>query len=729
MALAILKLIAWENGNARFRMDTGTNAYYHVKMGKGVRRNGGIDWVDDVFFSTPIAKSEAGGNLLNSSQEISVPVPKFDEGKAYVQLFSCKTPQGKSPAFSRIVTMPKGYDVVPPADFALPFSMRAVMNTRPSFQPPRKIACRTHREVYAQQASLDELLAGVVKMAAPVVLDLLKGTQNGASPNASGGSASTSGNTGQANVLTQLLGFLLGSLSNGAGKALGQSQSLGSASAAANRFLALNSAPYSQPFIFGVDDALLASLAGPLLQILPQLMNATNDHQLKMEQADNKFITDILSDENRTQLLEQLLQLQQQNAGATQPTSPIAANPLIQLLQQLPATPPPTTVTQPPPVVSPSVIKPTIPPTQTVTPPAQTTLPTTLPVVAKGQSQVTPASASNLSSKVVLSFVAADPVLWNGTPRALFAQNQNVQLKIRLNVAEPVPKTPLPKAIVTLVFKKASDAAVLFEKTFKEKNILPNAEMSFRFAPEELVRLPVNTPLAVFAELRWLAAKTGKEYKAVGSTDIVLVSTSFVKSQGLAHSPMERELTDMKQFRAFWNKVWEAPTLDAASGSREDRKTRWELNANMKYSVLLSAAHKSNGLMETKILRGEVDEESTFDRTEGRMKAGIELSIAELNKLLPLWNGEQALDAEKLGAFQTEALARENAGEFLFNLKLKGRAGERGMVWVVPTFKLFEFTLNTVSATNEVGQVTAVSEERVRFPLPVSARVLGLKSE
>jgi hypothetical protein len=51
------------------------------------------------------------------------------------------------------------------------------------------------------------------------------------------------------------------------------------------------------------------------------------------------------------------------------------------------------------------------------------------------------------------------------------------------------------------------------------------------------------------------------------------------------------------------------------------------------------------------------------------------------------------------------------------------------MVWVIPTFKLFEFTLNTVSATNEAGQVTAVGEEKVRFPLPVSARVLGLKSK
>jgi len=372
----------------------------------------------------------------------------------------------------------------------------------------------------------------------------------------------------------------------------------------------------------------------------------------------------------------------------------------------------------------------TTPPGKVVTPPIQTTTPPTVPpALTKSLSRQPARFASSLSSKVVLSFVTAEPIAWNGTPKVLFAQNQNVQFKVRMNVAEPAPKTPLPKAIVTLVFKKASDAAVLFEKTFKEKNVLPNADIAFRVSPEELARMPINTPLTVFAEMRWLTPKTGKEYKAVGSTEIVLVGTSFVKSQGLAHSAAERELTDMKQYRAFWNKVWEAPVLDAANGSREDRKTRWGLNVNMKYSVLLSAAHESNGLMETKILRGEEDSESIFDRTEGRMKAGIELSITELNKLLPLWSGEQTLDAEKLSAFQTEAFARNNAGEFIFNPKLKGRAGERGMVWVVPTFKLFEFTLNTVSATNETGQVTAVGEEKIRFPLPVSARIIGLKSD
>jgi hypothetical protein len=111
------------------------------------------------------------------------------------------------------------------------------------------------------------------------------------------------------------------------------------------------------------------------------------------------------------------------------------------------------------------------------------------------------------------------------------------------------------------------------------------------------------------------------------------------------------------------------------------------------------------------------------------MKAGIELSIAELNKLLPLWDGAPALEPDKLEAFTTDTFAKNNAAEFIYNFKLKGRAGERGMIWVVPIFKLFDCTLNTIQKTDDTGQVVALAEEKVRFPAPVSARVIGLKSQ
>src|SRR5262249_44523439 len=147
------------------------------------------------------------------------------------------------------------------------------------------------------------------------------------------------------------------------------------------------------------------------------------------------------------------------------------------------------------------------------------------------------------------------------------------------------------------------------------------------------------------AEIRWLTPTTRNERKSLGSTEVVLLNEFFLKEQGAAVSP-EKELTDMKLFRPFWNKVWESPVLDSANNQGDAKKYLWELDVNGKYSVLLSPNQPSNGLMETRLMRGPIDRDSMTERIDGRMKAGIELSMAELNKLCPLWDGAQALDAE-----------------------------------------------------------------------------------
>jgi hypothetical protein len=709
MALAILELLEFDNTNVRFQIDTGTNRYYQLKIGHSVERKHGIDWVEEIFFTTPIAVNEAGGSLLNSSKEISVPASRFGQGKVHVQLFSFKTAEGKAPAFSRVVRVPLGVGLPSgtPADFAPSFSMSTSMNTTDSFQPPRTIPCRTYREVYSQQASLEDLLSGIIKIAAPAVISLLGGAQGDTKKNGSSGGGVA--NAGQADLLAQLLKTILGSVQGATGSTVSKQQSLAGPTAHENRFLAAGHDQFSRPFIFGIDDALLGTMIGPMLQVLPQLMNSVNQKRVQMKQADNKLITDILSEVNRRMLLTQLLQAQQQKQQApsdSQSGDGADLEQLMKLLQQVPA----ATPQQPGAAAA-------TPPTP---PPAAT-------AVAKSLSYDA-SPPSNLSSRAVVSFVTADPVPWNGMQKLLMAKGQELKLNLRLNVSEPVPKTPLPKAILKIIFKDGANQSVLYEKTFKQKDVVPNSVMTFSCSQGEVSHLPINKCIAVLAEMRWLSSKTGKEYKALGSSEIVLVNKYFMKEQGNVVSP-EQELTDIKKFRPFWNKIWESPSLDTGGKGDGDKKYLWELNVGAKYSVLLSAEHEANGLMQTKTLRGEADEESLSEKTEGRMKAGIELSIAELNKLIPLWNGEPALDREKLEAFGTEAFVKNNAAEFVYNLKLKGRAAERGMVWVVPIFKLYEFTLNTISKTDDAGQVVAVSEEKVRFPLPVSARVIGLKSQ
>lgn len=484
MALAILQLLAFEKGDVRFNIDTGTNRYYQLKIGRSSQHKYGIDWVDEVFFSTHVSINDRGGNLLNSSKDISIPINNFNKGNAYVQLFSFKTAEGKSPAFSRVVKVPMGFGVpvreptnfVP--SFSIPESMKTTEPFNPPFKPPRKIPCRTYSDVYAHQASLEDLLAGIINLAAPTILNLRNGVQNLSRQNEPSRPIVSNGTMAPANLLTLLLNTILGSVSGTAGSSTSQQQSLNGSSVYDNRFLNIQNSQFSRPFIFGIDDALLGTLIGPVVQLLPQLLNAANQRRVQMKQADNKLVTDILSEVNRRMLLEQLLQAQRQGPVGEQPGNAADLNQLIQLLQQMPAA-------QQQGATGTSFQPAAIPVTKSLT-------------LEAGYS-------STLSSKAVVSFVTAEPVPWNGMQKVLFAKNQGLQLKVQLNVTDPVPKTPLPKAILKIIFKDSSNQSIYYEKTFKQKDVSPNSVMTLPFSQNELSHLPVNRTIGLFAEVRWLS--------------------------------------------------------------------------------------------------------------------------------------------------------------------------------------------------------------------------------
>jgi len=215
---------------------------------------------------------------------------------------------------------------------------------------------------------------------------------------------------------------------------------------------------------------------------------------------------------------------------------------------------------------------------------------------------------------------------------------------------------------------------------------------------------------------------------ATGSTDIVLADKYFVRERGATLGD-EREPTDMSRYRPFWNKIWEAPALDAVNRAGGGRpKSLWQLDVNARYLVLLSAQEHDNGVMETRLNAAPSDPDDIRLTTTGRLKGGIELSFDEVNKLAELFSGQTPLDADRLAALRSHAVAHAESGEFIASIKLKGRANERGMIWVVPVFRQAEITLSAVQKTDDSGQVVAVTNETVRYPVPVAARVLGLRS-
>lgn len=704
MALAILQLSDFNRDTVRFSIDTGTNRFYQLRIGRSTQQANGMAWVDDVVYTSPIQASNDAGNLFHGAREVALSARHLPDGDCYAQLFSFKDKDGRSTTFSDVLPLTGGFSLPAPSSTPSvqqrnPYDRKRVapMSLTTDFARPRQLACSTAAERYARATSIEDVLGTVIKLATPLVSQLLGSA--GAGPNA--GASNTAPNGALANVLAVLLQTIMGNPGS-APVATAKSLSLDSAKLG-NRF---TTDQFSRPFIFGIDDALIGTLAGPILQLLPQLMNSANQRKIQMKQADDKLISDILSDVNRRMLLQQLANAQPA-AGADAPD--VAK--LMEMLQNAAAAAPaasPAAGAAPAPAVSPAA------------PPAAK-------AVAKSLSMSGTDSGPQLSSRAVVDIIVGDLLPWHDTPHALFLKGRALKLNLKLTVGEPVPKAALPKAIIRLVFKNKSDGTIAFEKTFKQKNLAANSPFTLDFTAVELTPVPVDTVMDVVAELRWLTPATGVEYKALGSREMVFVNKTYFKSQA---SPLanELELTDMTRYRPFWNKVWESPVLDALSSSRDSKKYSWEVDLNAKYSVLLSSDHDANGLMDTKILKAAPEPDALSDITAGRMKAGIELSIAELNKLLPQWPGHTPLDSDHLQALRTAQFASSNVAESVSRIKFKGQAGERGMVWVVPVFNLVPCTFSTASKIDDSGQITGLQDEVLGFPLPVASRVLSLKS-
>jgi len=716
MALAWLNLLDVGRDGLRVAIDTGTSRYYQFKVGRARSTREGIDWLDGVYLTTPIKANEAGGSLLPATREVTLPASRFAPGDSYIQLVTYKAADGSGPAFSNVAVVPGPPELrgrlarrdvpdyaMPPMTPTLPMSVSRSMSAAGSdpttFQSPRKIPCVESPDSLAHETSIEDVLGTIIKVAAPVVLKML-GTDGAAGGGSGGGNGSDSSPV--ASVASFLLKTLLGGLQPAATAPASSppatdppketTKSLsGTMTLAENRFLAAKRTNWSRPFIFGVDDALIGMLAGPLLNVLPQLMNAANQQRLQTQAADSKLASDALTQVNQRLLMQQLLAAQQKAQGDQ-------AAQLAALQAQLQAL------------------------ADAADKPKAQSLALSTAAPAPSAPTATP------STRATLAFVAGAPLPFNGKPHLVFTRNQDAVLKVRFAVGDPAPAKPLPRAILALTLKGTHHPADWVKVEARLTNVAANSEQTITVTRADLAKLPTNRRIAVIAELRW-PGSSGAAHCATGSTDIVLADKYFLCERG-ATVGEERELTDMGRYRPFWNKIWEAPTLGATNRpGNDDAWTKWELDVTARYLVLLSPRESANGVMETRLNAAPSDPDSIRLTTSGRLKAGIELSFDEVNKLGGLFDGQTPLDADRLAALRSHTTAHAESGEFVANIKLKGRAKERGLVWVVPVFRLAEFTLSAVQKISDSGQVASVANETVRYPIPVAARVLGLRSQ
>jgi hypothetical protein len=718
-------------------VDTGTSTHYRIHLGKEVRREDGFTLLDGPYWSSPLRVNPRAGRHVDTRIRTVLDAALVTEPGTLVQLETCRGSDGHGPAWSRPLGLPGFVPTRLPAGGPMtsartatypPVSMAASTSVVRTVSPlaPRMVPVSSAMDVFSRPASIGDLIAQVVQAAAPIALKLLD--QNTPAP---GTPAATADPTGS--VLTDLLRTVLGALARtpaGAAavtppapvpppaadaknppadpKPPAGATSAGATSAPAsvavrpveNRFW-----PYSGPMIFGIDDALIGTLAGPIIsnvvgpfvQALPQLLNAVNQQKLARRALTDQQVKDLLSQVDRTMLMQQLISAQNQpvNPGVT-PAAPADAAPTI-----TPATLDALTALL---AATPTAAAPTGTPAAAISKPA---------------SIDAPARPTPVASKAVLSMVTGPATTWLGSPQVVFSRAQAPTFRFRLDVGTGGPTSPLPRAILELCIREPGGAHTLVHRSERLTGIVPGTLVTVTLTSQEATALPADSPLEVLACLRWRGSRS--TYQATSAQPIVMGSAVLVRDRGDIVGD-QVELADMGRFRAFWNKVWASATPDASK--------MWGLDVAMRYSVVTTTSDRGNGLMEAKLQQppgGQPDDQLRVT-TSGRLKSGLEVSIAELNKLLPLWPGEQPLAADELAAFGATGWLAGTGGDLVTQVKLDGKRGTSGQLWVVPVPRLRAHTLSRIADVDPSGQVVSTTDRTVHFPVVESVRVLGLCS-
>lgn len=673
MALALLDLVDFDEAGYDLAVDTGTNSQYEIRLGNEIGQRAGLPFVDGVFQTLPLRRAEGVGDPLAPPETVRIAVPQH-RGALFAQLFTWK-PGRRSPAFSAVVELPR----LGPAKRLR--RARHVLASSLSLEVPamNALANRSVRAIGYRDAapvtalSFDTILAEVIRIAQPIVAEVLK----------SGGNGSTGGVGGAGEIISGLLRAFLSAAPTPAAPPIVQPQSL-----PGNRFTSTSAGTYASPLFY---EQIIAAAIGPLIQVLPQLANAANQRDKDRRTAQDALTSGILKDINQRLLMDKVLEAQRQaaaNPGEGAPSAEDLAR-LAALLGSLPPAP----------------AKPTAPPAV-----AQSL---SLQSAAKGP-------VAKPSARAILEPITPSPLAWFGGRDPLYARTGRIALRYRFVVSTPVPVSPLARAILKVTLADAANPALRQEKSVKLTGVLPGNEIECPFEPGELAHLPSGTRLIATAALRWPGRSGAVE--ALGSMPLVLVGPLFVKARG-NEVGTERELTDMQRWRQFWNKVWEAPSLDREG---DGGKRRWKLDADIRYAVVLGNDPR-NGLMETRFKAAKADPDSDHVMTQGRLKAGIELTVPQLSALRGLWELKELSTEQVTALGDAEFLAR-SGGEAVRRIEMKGRSGERGLVWMIPTFRLVDVQLSRIKERGVAGDVVAVEDETVQLPLPVALRVLAMKS-
>lgn len=311
---------------------------------------------------------------------------------------------------------------------------------------------------------------------------------------------------------------------------------------------------------------------------------------------------------------------------------------------------------------------------------------------------------------VKLDFAEETSLIMQGRSRLLYRQDQTISFPLQVET----PRT-ISKGILQILVKDPTTLEVLIEEKYRLEHITSGAlSVVPKLSPERLRSLEPNEEYLVCAVLVWEAksSKTNRK-KQVGTSMSQLITLvgeyCFDRIEGTGEVI---SLNDVNRFRPYWHKIWEGDFADNI------RRT----NLDCKYYYALEPDRTNHARMETVTQI----EETSGTRQAGKLKTGLILSAYRLNELLGQISDYPMLDEAQLTALLSSEFKEQFSHCARNSVEFKGRRGDAVGLWVYPEFKLQRVLLKQVGQTNGNGQVLALAEHTVYFPMPAIVHFIGV---
>lgn len=697
MALAFLRFSGPDGeGRLQFDVELGRNRFYAYAVGDGeVDRSRGFAVMANRSYTSPLFGPIAEHPVGRTS--MVVPREQFDREHQYLQLTSFRTRELIGPAISDIVRVPigstRGTDIP-----SIVFGMGTTMPTSVEYAAPRRASVAfAYREApqFSEAQFLDALLPilqNVIPKVLPVVEKFLPAIGNlfGGGAAAGGGGGVGGGTTtappvpGVLQTLAQpdtlkLIQDLLAQIATlqGAGAAANKSGAkslgMGGASRRSGAFAtSLGAAPPINDKYSEAKIAPLLALAPMLMQALPALMPVL-EKVLSPEMV--KTVLDNLGPAKMigavTDSMKEIgklgLDAEKESNAHLRALNPMAVHaPVDALLADM-----------------------------------------SLATSAGAPGQLDPSPMYRRVESVTVDFADVTPVMIHGRTRVCY--RHGADLAFPLTVQTP---REITDARVVVMVKDAVTRALVAEVRVAAASVTSGRLTVTPVLPAaKLSALVPNEDYLVCAYLLW----RNKAKKVIGTSrsQLATIVGEFTFDR-VEESTALLPLNDVDRYRDFWHKAWQ----DSFTGDRR----RAELEC--KYYYALEPDRTANAAMQTVLKEGE-----NRDRVlVARVKSGMIVSLASLNRLVPLIASAPALGEAELAALRSPDFVERFNQAARFKANFHARPGATVALWIYPVMKLQQIVLLQAATTSGTGHVTALSEHPVRFPMPALVHTIGARS-